>query len=128
MIRSGRVLERARNSWNVDAIPTLITHGASLDRTSAHTGVGNSLTARMCIPGLDRSRGARCSFCADRIRNLISRMVLTKRRVVAGLYHVMLRCSFCADRIVVRLRARVLTEAPGRSRSLSRVAALQLLR
>ena len=70
----------------------------------------------------------RCSYCADRIRTLIARMVFTKRWVVAGICQVMLRCSFCADRIVVRLRARVLTEAPGRSWSLSRFAVLQLPR
>ena len=123
-----QIWTRARKglySSNVDAIPTRITHGASLDRTSAHTGVGNLADSQNVFT---RDLIAVGGVCADWIRNLISRMVFTKRRVVAGLCHVMLRCSFCADRIVVRLRARVLTEAPGRSRSLSRVAALQLLR
>ena len=36
-----RVPEKARNSKNVGAIPTRITRGASLDRTSARTGVRN---------------------------------------------------------------------------------------
>ena len=36
-----RLPEKARNSPNVDVIPAQITRGASLDRTSARTGVRN---------------------------------------------------------------------------------------
>ena len=49
-------------------------------------------------------------------------------KVVAGLCHVLLRCSFCADRIRSPIARTRVAKAPGLSRSLSCVAALQLLR
>ena len=96
MIRLDACPKGLDDFWTVDAIPTRITPGAGLDRTSAHTGVGNLA---------DSQRVYTCDLIAVGVR--VAASALTG--------------------FVIEF-AHGVDETPGRSRSLSRDAALQLLR